>query len=67
MFSKLNGYKADGWVHNQRSGNRSSRSQMFFNIDFIKKRHQHRRFSVNIAKFLRTSFFTELLRWLLLL
>ena len=34
--------------------------------NFIKKRLQHRCFPVNIAKFLRTSFFTEYLRWLLL-
>ena len=32
----------------------------------IKKRLQHRCFPVNIAKFLRTVFFIEYLRWLLL-
>ena len=32
----------------------------------IKKKLQHRCFPVNIAKFLRTAFFTEQLRWLLL-
>ena len=31
-----------------------------------KKKLQHRCFPVNIAKFLRTAFFTEHLRWLLL-
>ena len=34
--------------------------------NFIKKRLQHRRFPVNIAKFLMTLFFTEHRRWLLL-
>ena len=34
--------------------------------DFIKRRLQHRCFLVNIPKFLRTSFFTEHLWWLLL-
>ena len=34
--------------------------------DFIKKRLQHRCFPVNIAKFLRTAFFIEHLRWLLI-
>ena len=34
--------------------------------NFIKKRPQDRCFPVNIAKFLRASFFTEHLRWLLL-
>ena len=33
----------------------------------VKKRLQHRCFSVNFAKFLRTPFFTERLRWLLLI
>ena len=33
----------------------------------IKKRHQHRCFLVNIEEFLRTAFFIEHLRWLLLL
>ena len=33
---------------------------------FLKKRLWHRCFSVNLAKFLRTPFFTEHLRWLLL-
>ena len=32
----------------------------------VKKKLQHRCFPVNIAKFLRTAFFTEQLRWLLL-
>ena len=36
-------------------------------FNFIKKRLQHRSFPVKIAKFLRTSFFTEDLPWLLLL
>ena len=46
---------------------------LFFNkvadlkvCNFIKKRLQHRRFPVNIARFSRTAFFTEHLRWLLL-
>ena len=34
--------------------------------DFIKKRLRRRCFPVNIARFLRTGFFTEHLRWLLL-
>ena len=34
--------------------------------NFIKKRHQHRCFSVKFAKFLRPPFFIEHLRWLLL-
>ena len=34
---------------------------------FIKKRPQHRRFPANFEKFLRTSFFPEYLRWLLLI
>ena len=34
--------------------------------DFIKRRLQHRCFPVNIAKFLRTTFFIEHLWWLLL-
>ena len=34
--------------------------------NFIKKRLQHRCFLVNIANFLRTVFFVENLRWLLL-
>ena len=33
---------------------------------FIEKRLQHRRFPVNIVKLLRTFFFVEHLRWLLL-
>ena len=33
---------------------------------FVKKKFQHRCFPVNIVKFLRTSFFIEHLRWLLL-
>ena len=32
--------------------------------NFIKKRLQHSCFPVNISKFLRTTFFIELLRWL---
>ena len=35
--------------------------------NFIKKRFQHRCFPVKFAKFLRTPFFTEYLRWLLLM
>ena len=35
--------------------------------NFIKKRFQHKCFPVNIVKFLRTAYFTEILRWLLLL
>ena len=35
-------------------------------FNFTKKRPQHRCFPVNIAKFLRTAFFIENLRWLLL-
>ena len=34
--------------------------------NFIQKRFQHSCFPVNIAKFLRTAFFIEHLRWLLL-
>ena len=34
--------------------------------NFIKKRHQHVCFANNYLKFLRTSFFIEHLRWLLL-
>ena len=34
--------------------------------NFTKKRLQHRCFPVKFAKFLRTTFFTEHLRWLLL-
>ena len=49
---------------------RSSRSQIFFEIGFlkyfIKKRFQYKCFPVKFAKFLRTSFFTEHLQWLLL-
>ena len=37
-----------------------------FACNFIKKRLQHRRFPVKFANFLRTSFFTEHLRWLIL-
>ena len=37
-----------------------------FNSNFIKKRLQHKCFPEKFAKFLRTSFFTEHLRWLLL-
>ena len=37
-----------------------------FLTKFVKKRLQHRCFLVNIVKFLRTSFFIEHLRWLLL-
>ena len=56
---------------------RSSRSQMFFKMGVLKnfsnftgpatllKRLQHRRFPVKFAKFVRTPFFTEHLRWLL--
>ena len=46
---------------------------LFFNIvaglrpaTILKKRLWHRCFPVNFVKFLRTSFFTEHLRWLLL-
>ena len=35
--------------------------------NFIKKRHQHRCFPVNIVKFLRKAFFIEHLQWLLLI
>ena len=35
-------------------------------VSFLKKRLWHRCFLVNFAKFLRTSFLTEHLRWLLL-
>ena len=34
--------------------------------NFIEKRLQHRCFPMKFAKFLRTPFFTEYLRWLLL-
>ena len=50
--------------------NRCSKISQYFtilhNILFIKKTLQHRYFSVNIAKFLKTAFFIEHLRWLLL-
>ena len=36
-------------------------------FDFFKERLQHKCFPVNIAKFLRTVIFMELLRWLLLI
>ena len=48
---------------------RSSRSWMFFRCEackFIKKRMQQGCFPVDFAKFLRTAFFMEHLRWLLL-
>ena len=35
-------------------------------LHFIKKRLQHKYFPVNFRKFLKTTFFTEHLRWLLL-
>ena len=48
------------------------RQSLFFNkvaslrpVTLLKKRLWHRGFPVNFAKFLRTSFFTEHLRWLL--
>ena len=44
----------------------SSLSQMFYKIGVLKRRLQQRRFSVKFAKFLRTSFLTEHLHWLLL-
>ena len=34
--------------------------------NFIKRKLQHRRFPVKFAKFLRTPFFTEHIRWLIL-
>ena len=37
--------------------------QAFKACNFIKKRLQHSCFPVNIAKFLRTAFFIEHLRW----
>ena len=37
-----------------------------FLINFVKRRLQHRCFAVNISKFLRTAFFIEHFRWLLL-
>ena len=40
--------------------------ESFFNAILLKKRLWHRFFPVNYAKFLRTPFFTEHLRWLLL-
>ena len=53
---------------------KSSHSQLFFKIDmqpwsynFIKKRLQYRCFPVNIAKFLRTFFFTAYQQWTLVL
>ena len=49
---------------------RSTRSQMFFKIgvpkNFTNVTGKHRRFPVKFSKFLRTPFFTEHLRWLLL-
>ena len=38
----------------------------FFLINFIKKRHQHRCFSVNVAKCLSTSFYIEHIRFIIL-
>ena len=38
----------------------------FLTVTFLKERLQHRSFPMNFAKFLRTPFFTEHLRWLLL-
>ena len=40
--------------------------ESFFNALFLKKRLWHRFFPVNYVKFLRTPFFTQHLRWLLL-
>ena len=49
---------------------RSSRSQMFFKRgvpkNFVNVTRKHRCFLVKFEKFLRTPFFTEHLRWLLL-
>ena len=53
---------------------RSNLSQMLFEIDalknfeifWIKKSLQHRCFPVNIVKYLKKSFFTEFLLWVLL-
>ena len=47
---------------------RSSSSQIFFKMvrEFIKMKLQHRCFSINIAKFLKTALFLEQIRWLLL-
>ena len=59
----------------QKNTSRSSRSKILFKIyapkNFATGKHpcwslQHRRFPVKFAKFLRTPFFTEHLRWLLL-
>ena len=40
---------------------------ILINTALLKKRLWHRCFLVNFAKFLRTAFFTEYLRWLLLI
>ena len=45
---------------------RSSRPEMFRLATSLKKRLWHRCFPVNFAKFLKTPFLTEPLRWLLL-
>ena len=41
-------------------------ARVSFQINFIKKRLWHRLFPVNFAKFIRTPFLTEHLRWQLL-
>ena len=43
------------------------RLQAFQDCNFIKMRLQHRCFPVNIAKFLRTTFFTKHVKWLQLI
>ena len=46
--------------------NFTEKLQLLKDCNFIKKKLQHKRFPVNITKFLRTPFFTEQLGWLLL-
>ena len=38
----------------------------FFLINFVKKRHQHRCFSVNVAKCLSTAFYIEYIPFIIL-
>ena len=48
------------------SSQENSCARVSFLINFIKKRLWHRLFPVNFAKFIRTPFLTEHLRWQLL-
>ena len=57
-FAKFTGKHLSGSLFNKVEGLRPA--------TFLKKRLWHRCFPVNFAKFLRTPFLTEHLRWLLL-